>query len=379
MKSSDHDREVSSTSASQEKLRVIGIGLAFGIVLVVLYISLSDGFNEGDERYKGDESSFSLNYSKYVGNQYASLQTPGALAKQESPVNALDKMNPEKKQESTIVETKVKSVDKNLAARLNSSMVVVYDQNGFQAQQNIAVKERLNNSSDKLTKEALLRRMIAHSKKTKNEQFAEKVYSAEVEITDATKLQDLEYTILQGKIIHAILETPINTNLPGMIKAVISRDVFGERGKIRLIPKGSRLIGFYNSSVIQGQARVFIIWSRVITPNFVNIRINSPGADQMGIAGMPGKVNTHFWKRFGNSILLSIIGAGTMVAGVSSNDQYNTNSSVREQIAANINSMSTSQLSNTINIKPTITVPQGTRIVVQVARDIKFNHVKDRY
>ena len=37
----------------------------------------------------------------------------------------------------------------------------------------------------------------------------------------------LDTMILQGKIIYAVLETAINTDLPGILRAVISRDVYG--------------------------------------------------------------------------------------------------------------------------------------------------------
>lgn len=381
MRSKDYDQEISQVSASRDRMRTIGIALAVCILSVIVYIVLSDNFSDNNDQHNGDASSFSLNYSKrYSGDQYASLNMPATYSKKNTVISELDALNPKKDSSAAnTVDTKSKTKDQALATRLSSSMVVVYEKNGFLQQQNIATRERLKRSDTKLTKEAMLRKMIAHNKKTANEQFAEKAYSADVEITDASKLHDLNYTILQGKNIAAILETPINTNLPGMIKAVVSRNVYGERGKIPLIPKGSRLIGTYNSSTIQGQARVYIIWTRIVTPNYVNIMVNSPGADQMGMAGMSGKVNNHFFKRFGNSVLLSIIGAGTMIAGANSSDQYNSISSIREQAASNFNAMSNTELSKSVGIPPTITVAQGTRVTVQVARDIKFTQVKDRY
>lgn len=368
---SNDDQEISSVSASNNRSQLIGIAVVAGVLFIVVYLTMS-GSSERTKESDKDAPAYSLNYSKPAGDQYANLNTP---TKKESSLAALDNLAPKNK---PVLDRQSSKRNQELTARLRSPMVVVYDKKGLSDQYQIAAIERLENTGT-LSQEAVLKKMITHSNQTVNEQFAVKAYSGGIKVVKASKLTDLDYTVLQGKTIAAVLETPVNTNLPGMLKAVVSRHVYGERGRIPLIPAGSRLIGSYNASTIQGQVRVYIVWTRIITPDFVNIRINSPGADQMGMAGMAGKVNNHFFKRFGNAILLSILGAGTMIAGVDAKDQYNSISSIREQVASNLNVVSTSQLTNAANIKPTITVPQGTRITVLVAQDVKFTPIQDRY
>ena len=130
----------------------------------------------------------------------------------------------------------------------------------------------------------------------------------------ATKVYSTDRTIIQGKIIEAVLETAINTDFPGSVRGVVSQDVYAETGRNIMIPKGSRLIGSYSGSVESGQTRVLINWERLIRPDAVDIAINSPATDQFGRFGVPGDVDNKYLELFNNSILLSLITIGTAIA-----------------------------------------------------------------
>lgn len=67
--------------------------------------------------------------------------------------------------------------------------------------------------------------------------------------------------------IPAVLEQNLNSDLPGGIKALISSNVFDTAtGRYLLIPKGSRLIGKYDSRISYGQDGVQVVWDRIIFP-----------------------------------------------------------------------------------------------------------------
>lgn len=192
----------------------------------------------------------------------------------------------------------------------------------------------------------------------------------------AQKIAHPDDTIASGEFLHAVLETAINSDLPGEIRAVVSQPVYAYIGETPLIPAGSRLIGQYSSSVTQGQDRVFVVWNRVILPNGVSAEINSPGTDQLGIAGQGADgVNTHFFARFGEASLLSIIGAGAASGGVSTSDQYNSAAQYRTAIAQSFQQSANNSLQNTLPTKPTISINQGALINVFVAHDIDFYSV----
>lgn len=197
-----------------------------------------------------------------------------------------------------------------------------------------------------------------------------------------------EQTIYQGKVIDAVLESAINTDLPGSLRAVVSRDVYAEAGRAVLIPKGSRLIGSYNVDVQRGQARVFIIWDRVIRPDGIDAIISSPATDILGRAGLQGEVDNKYLEIFSNSLLLSAvtIGFAALSEEVTNGEdivQGETGSGDVTQ-AGNVTDIATLQavedfsstvqnvLQGSFDARPRITVDQGVRIKVFVNRDIKF-------
>ena len=52
---------------------------------------------------------------------------------------------------------------------------------------------------------------------------------------------------------------------------------------------------------------MFVQWQTLTRPDGVQIALDSPAADPLGRAGIGGKVNTHFWSRFGNALLQSTL------------------------------------------------------------------------
>lgn len=248
-------------------------------------------------------------------------------------------------------------------ARLKSAIVVFGSQNSMSGSGRTAAVPQSEISSDPL----------GGGSSDPNSRFQQDVGNQTVPKVKASKLGSLDQVILEGKLIDAVLETAIHSDLPGMVRAIVSRDVYAEAGDRVLIPRGSRLTGQYNSQVAKGQSRVFIVWTRAIRPDGIEVALNSGGTDPLGRAGIGGSVNHHFWQIFGASTLLSIIGAGTANAGVSASDQNNSASSYRQQLAQGFQNSSSSLLEGYINIPPTIEVKQGTQIKIFVARDLDFS------
>lgn len=205
--------------------------------------------------------------------------------------------------------------------------------------------------------------------------------------TEARKLPNLNRIITQGKMIDAVLETPINTDVPGMIRGVVSRDVFAESGKTVLIPKGSRMIGTYNSFVLRGNKRVNIIWNRVIRPDGIDISIRSPGADQLARAGINGEVDNKYLEIFSSAFLLSAINIGVAygveamsdnkISQTTNSDGSTTKTTTPTGEAAlravdTFGGVAGNLTQQFFNLRPTITVDQGTRVKVFVNRDLMF-------
>jgi len=103
----------------------------------------------------------------------------------------------------------------------------------------------------------------------------------------------------------------------------------------------------------------------------VIVPLASPGADELGRAGLPGEVNTHFWERFGAALLVSVVDGAVTAAAQSSRNGSGT--VVIEPSASQ--GVLTEILKSTVNIPPTVVKQNGDRIQVLVARDLDFRSV----
>ncbi|WP_338406358.1 MULTISPECIES: TrbI/VirB10 family protein [unclassified Wolbachia] len=131
----------------------------------------------------------------------------------------------------------------------------------------------------------------------------------------ATRVGKLGLMITQGKIIDAVLETAINSDLQGMLRAMVSRDVYAETGDTVLIPKGSRLIGSYSFDSNVAKSRVNINWNRVILPHGIDVAISSLSTDELGRAGIAGIVDNKIVSALFSSVALAGVSIGSAVIG----------------------------------------------------------------
>ena len=195
------------------------------------------------------------------------------------------------------------------------------------------------------------------------------------EAVSARLLRTTAYTITEGTVIPAVLETAINSDLPGLVRSINAADVYSHDGSQLLIPKGSRLVGRYQSDIRRGQVRVFIIWTRIIRADGLSVMINSPGTDPLGRAGLEGDVDTHFFQIFGAAILLSILDGGIDVAVEMARRQGDDSTAIIQRDRG-MSRAAELALQDSIRIQPTIHIDQGTAISIQVARDLDFEAVE---
>jgi len=205
------------------------------------------------------------------------------------------------------------------------------------------------------------------------EEFLAASASTEVTTANVTRLDDPSRTIVQGSFLEATLETAISTELPGIIRAVLSVDAWSHDGSTILLPRGTRLIGEYSSRVNVAQQRAQIAWTRAITPAGESIMLGSIGADALGRSGQTGFVDTRFAERFGSAALISLIGAApVLVAGESSGSDGGAGSDLATDVSRDLRRSTSSALDDYLRIKPTIYIDQGMRMTVIVNRDLVF-------
>lgn len=182
--------------------------------------------------------------------------------------------------------------------------------------------------------------------------------------TFATNIQDQSFMLTQGVMLDCILETAINSELPGYTRCILSEDVHSYDGSMLLLKKGSRVVGQYQGGIQQGETRIFVMWTRILTPDGIDVALDSPGTSPLGASGHDAYIDSHFLERFGSSALLSIVGG--LAASESEGD-------VRLQAAGDsFNKSAEIALQNSIKIRPTGHKNQGDRIKIFVAKDIDF-------
>ncbi len=174
-------------------------------------------------------------------------------------------------------------------------------------------------------------------------------------------------TVTQGTLIPAVLETAIDTNVPGYVRAVVSQDVRSFNGTRVLVPRSSRLIGQYQSGIQGGQKRAYVIWTRLIRPDGASVNLASPAIGFDGTTGLAGKVSGDgFFSRFGSAMLLSVVGGlGTLASGGAGAVVLGGAGTSAAATAAQQDSQRS----------PTVRVRQGEPIRIFTARDLDFTQV----
>ena len=190
--------------------------------------------------------------------------------------------------------------------------------------------------------------------------------------------QQFPYELKAGTIIPGILITGINSDLPGSVLGQVSENVWDTAtGKFVLIPKGTRILGVYDSEVSFGQRRVLLVWNRLVFPNGTTLDIaGSPGVDQAGYSGLSGKVNEHWGKMIGAALISSVFVAGAEMVYDGDSQGSSENRSPRdvaaESAAGSIIDMGAKLTDRAAGIQPTITVRPGKKFGIFVQKDVVF-------
>lgn len=179
--------------------------------------------------------------------------------------------------------------------------------------------------------------------------------------------------IRSGTVIPAVMVTGINSDLPGMIKAQVSQNVYDTAtGKLLMIPQGTQLVGTYDSKVSFGQDRVLVVWNRLIMPDASAVELgNMPGSDMAGYAGLADEVDHHYFRIFGSALLMSVVSAGFAIA-TDDDDRDDNEQSAQSEVARTMAQTTDRILQRNLNLQPTITIRPGLKFNVFVNKDIRF-------
>jgi type IV secretion system protein VirB10 len=180
-----------------------------------------------------------------------------------------------------------------------------------------------------------------------------------------------ETALFPGTIIHAVLQSRIDTDYPGPIFARVTENVYDSKtGRNLLIPQGTILMGDYSSSSI-GVAKVQIAWKQMIV-NYDDVAYQvslggMAGVDKRGRAGISGTLDDHYFEWLKAAGIVSLF---TMFnSEISYQMGTQKTAQVRELMDTNqalMNQLGERIMERALDIQPTVRVANGKAVSVAV-------------
>ena len=116
-------------------------------------------------------------------------------------------------------------------------------------------------------------------------ELSDRLKVSDIGVVRANRLPNRNFLIAAGTQIRCVLQTAMDSTLPGFTSCIIPSPVYSDNGRVILLDKGTRVLGEFQGGMQQGQSRIFVVWNRAVTPSGVSIALSSPAADALGRAG----------------------------------------------------------------------------------------------
>ncbi len=357
--------ELNAPFSQRTSLSKVAIGF-ISLVFIVLLIAINGGFSHGKQDNQNN------GHGKEIGNNLGAPPNPST-----DPDAQDDKDNPDNDEKDDKLHTGLNGMDSPSYSSVNSNSGQRKQWTPRERKQwdDILVVNR-NSQSAARTQTVSSESPSTIGKIEQPNELSQQLQATKFKGSRASIVADSNLFLTKGAFLDCILETAISSDVPGMTRCQLSRDIYSTNGKVLLLEKGSHIVGQYQGGIQQGQARIFVLWDRVQTPNGVIIDLDSPGTDTLGRSGHSGFIDGHFKERFGSAILLSLIGDVGSYAANSANKGNKNQIQFGDTIGSS-KDMANIVLQNSIHIKPTLLKNQGEHINVFVARDLDFRSVYD--
>jgi type IV secretion system protein VirB10 len=175
------------------------------------------------------------------------------------------------------------------------------------------------------------------------------------------------YPVFQGRIIEGLLANRVMGEQGGPVKVQVTTPVYSQDSQHLLIPPGSILLGEASRVDAAGQARLVVVFHRIIMPDGWSFLLEpTHGLDQQGAGGLTGKVDRHLLALISTAVM---VGAIEGLADVTSVGSGSAVIEVQSGLSREGSNEGMQILRNSLNRPPSITVYEGTRVRVWVAQD----------
>lgn len=190
------------------------------------------------------------------------------------------------------------------------------------------------------------------------------------------------YLLRAGTLLPAVLAQRVVSDQPGIVRAVVARDVRDSlAGAHLLVPRGTVLLGRQGSLPAFGQDRLAVVWTRLLFPDGRALDLERDGASPAasasrdGTAGLAGRVRHHWGRRYAAAALLSLVGAGVQLSQPQSGSLLEPDSPGAEAAGAlgvELGRTSADLLRRYADLPPTIELAPGARVHAVLMDDLAF-------
>ena len=197
----------------------------------------------------------------------------------------------------------------------------------------------------------------------------------------AKRFPDQFLMLPRGRQADCILTGRIIDEVPGFTSCVLAQNLYSDNGRVLLLERGSELSGEYGITNQSGSERLFVTWQRIKTPLGIEIDLGSPGADRLGTSGLPGHLDNRWGARIASALLISLVQDVSVAvinrqSATSSSGSNNVSVASPGQNTANASGQLAEEvIKQTLKVRPRLTINEGSRISIYVARDLDFSPV----
>lgn len=176
--------------------------------------------------------------------------------------------------------------------------------------------------------------------------------------------------LLAGAVIEASLVTGIRSDLPGPVLGQVTADVYDTRtGRVRLIPKGSRLLGAHTGQIAQGQSRLQVVWTRLILPDGRAVVLEEQAAsDPRGYAGLEDRTDPRWGERLRSAALTTLLAISS--AAVDTDEEDRLARAIRSGATGGVDALGRGLVERGLSIPPRLTIRPGFAFRIILTQDL---------
>jgi len=178
------------------------------------------------------------------------------------------------------------------------------------------------------------------------------------------------YVVFEGTVLETLLINRLNGSFSGPVNCLVTTDIYSHDRQQVLIPAGTKVLGEAKRVEAFGQQRLAVFFHRLIMPDGYSVSLDQfKGLNQIGETALRDKVNNHYLQIFGASLAVGILG-GISQAGTGNVLTNSPLDRVRAGFGASLANSSTEILDRFLNILPTVTIREGSRVKVYLSGDL---------